>query len=304
MTKHASYPHFPLHLLHARPPSYSSRTAPPLRKRRTGQFMEPRANGDSYGHSSQTNYPFSAVAAGAVARAKGGVGAIGSSVKDLPPMPMAILAGSRGGRLVASGISIAGDRGGGGFNIKVARAAARDASQRAAAAAELRKSEGGGRGKGGGGRSPPRAVALRQRKPNQGRGHGEKRGGKVSAWVWNKGKPAASSRATAPSKSAREVFGGAGEGSTSTDSKHGSGNSLSQGSASTGGSRTEGSSSVGLVGETVGMASTKTRGLNGDSVIWAPSRRMPQTSASTKGWKGDGASQGETIRRLVHMGLF
>lgn len=46
---------------------------------------------------------------------------------------MAILAGSRGGRLVASGITVAGDRDGCGFNVKVARAAAREAERIAAA---------------------------------------------------------------------------------------------------------------------------------------------------------------------------
>lgn len=45
---------------------------------------------------------------------------------------MAVLAGSRGGRLVASGVTIAGDCGGGGFNVKLAKAAAREAARLAA----------------------------------------------------------------------------------------------------------------------------------------------------------------------------
>lgn len=62
---------------------------------------------------------------------------------------MAILAGSRGGRLVASSIRIAGDRGGRGFNVKAARAAAKEVARLAAATEALGPGDARGGGRGG-----------------------------------------------------------------------------------------------------------------------------------------------------------
>eukprot|EP00752_Nemacystus_decipiens_P009657 g8628.t1 len=61
--------------------------------------------------------------------------ALDKTIKGLPPM--AVLAASHGGRLVASGITVAGDRGGGGFNVKAARTAARTALRQTALVQEI-----------------------------------------------------------------------------------------------------------------------------------------------------------------------
>lgn len=234
---------------------------------------------------------------------------------------VAILAGSRGGRLVASGITIAGDRGGGGFNVKLAKLAAREASRHAAVAKELSKDEShqGSRG---------RTTAPMSGRPPHGnvqqvgRAHG-KEAGKASSWGWGRGRESVKNSRKGVSQGVRRVCaawdrgatnvsgsmqGGTGGGAHSSSGSFApaSGGAVSAGTVSSGGGSgdgTDGSTSVAMAGDVVSAKQT-TRGLNVDSVVWAPSRRVSRSSPSSRGRRDDGSGQGETIRRLVHMGMF
>lgn len=89
---------------------------------------------------------------GTIPVARFGVGSASASMDQMTGLPpVAILAGSRGGRLVVSGVTIAGDRGGGGFNITAARAAAKEGVRLAAVKEGL--SPGKARGDGRSGRN-------------------------------------------------------------------------------------------------------------------------------------------------------
>ncbi|CAM9375677.1 unnamed protein product, partial [Ectocarpus fasciculatus] len=245
------------------------------------------------------------------------------TIKGLPPV--AVLAGSHGGRLIASGITIAGDRGGGGFNVKAARAAARTATRRAALAEELAKEAERSRRK-------RNKADRRARKTNgpgasrqqrQGIHNGQElRGGRgPSSWGLGQGGGRKLSR--------RAVLGNDGDTIGTTGEvlpggvPHNGGGALapsfggmaqSAGSVGSGGGGsivgTEVSEST-VVLPAEGAADTrKLRGLNKDSVVWASTRRgSSRSSTSSKNrrrwhYKEEGLGQVETIRRLVHMGIF
>ena len=242
---------------------------------------------------------------------------------------MAILAGSSGGRLVSSGITITGDRERGGFNVELARAAAREVRVEESAAAMLATSDEDRQGS-----SDWRATngSLRQRRRNAGQGGRVTRDVGAPLWGWkqDKGKPCRKPLArhlpsgggmssagrrqqastppisdTYANTGAHHKYGGGGGpfpasscGGVSSDSV------VSGGGGSVVG--TEGSSgrSALLVGGSAGAPHSKEKGLSADSVRWWSSRRtfrpahfhQAQGGASTVG-------QGETIRTLVHMGM-
>lgn len=66
----------------------------------------------------------------------------------------------------------------------------------------------------------------------------------------------------------------------------------------------DGSMGRGMELTATGNVATKKHGLTMDSVSWASSRMKSRSTPSDGGRRGDGAGQAETIRRLVHMGLF
>lgn len=250
--------------------------------------------------------PVSSNAANVTTTSTGEVQATGHSASGLPPV--AVLAGSRGGRLIASGISIAGDQRGGGFNIKLARGLARQASLRAAAEIQLEK---GSRARNGSRKTESFLGGSRLRNLRQGRG--PKRGGGVSTWGWGRGKDNPSRanstktvRKGGSIKDNKAVGTGSGAhvgsvGSLGPSSPGvGSSGSAVSGGGSFGG--TEGSGLGNTVGDVIRTAGA-TRRLNADSVMWVSSKRMSQPTSLSRRKKSDGCGQGETIRRLVHMGL-
>eukprot|EP00903_Cladosiphon_okamuranus_P012920 g12063.t1 len=240
------------------------------------------------------------------------------TIKGLPPM--AILAVSHGGRLVASGITVAGDRGGGGFNVKAARAAARTALREATIAQQLAIEE---ERKAKMVRTGPRNRVVadtgcrrRQRQGLLGSRRSRERCASplgVGQHQDINGKP-----------SRKPTTGAAVSGSTHSIGNHSSGGSLapsfggtvhSSGSVASGGNasnlETEASHSVGpsareAASGTVAEAARKLRGLEEDRVFWASSMgrfgRSRSSSKNRRRWK-DGAGQVETIQRLVHMGM-
>lgn len=245
----------------------------------------------------------------------GGEAALDKTIKGLPPM--AVLAGSHGGRLVASGITVAGDRGGGGFNVKAARAAARTALRQAGIAQELaieeeRKAKGARAG-------PRQRVAALAGCPRQQRRDllGSRRDGNrgASSWGWGQHHESGGKLSRKDTTSA-----------TASGSHHGVGHHSSGGSvAPSFGGTAHSSGSVGTGGGGVSIVGTeasssggpsireaeatrKLRGLNEDSVIWASSMRGSNSSRNgssreRRRRKEDRAGQVETIQRLVHMGL-
>ncbi|CAM9206262.1 unnamed protein product [Scytosiphon promiscuus] len=262
--------------------------------------------------------------------ASGGEGTAGKIIDGLPPV--AILAGSHGGRLVASGITIAGNRGGGGFNVSAARAAARSARRDAALAQELAREEElerGRRDRRGHGRTKDTTTTPGGARQQRQGLRGDKRGVDLgaSSWGWGQGKGRVLSRSTPPAlastagaKSKQETEAKNNDSEQLISSTGGSlapsfgGTAHSSGSIGSGG---DGSvvvteppdSGLSVGGPLKGGAGTlqNIRGLNEDSVLWASTRRgSSRTSASSRNRtrKADGAGQVETIRRLVHMGLF
>ncbi len=235
--------------------------------------------------------------------------AMGKTIKGLPPV--AILAGSHGGRLVASGITIAGDRGGGGFNVKAARAAARTARRQAALAEELAREE--ERSKARGARAGPRkkapAVPTKMRGRTQGNFRGRRKGDHgAPSWGWGRhqgNRKPTSATASHPSSggSVAPPFGGGAHSSCSVGSG-GGGSTATMEVHSSGVLSNQERPGAGLRAE----AARPRRGLNEDSVVWVSSRRgSARSSWSAKNRQRreeDGAGQVETIRRLVHMGLF
>lgn len=246
--------------------------------------------------------------------------ALDKDIKGLPPM--AVLAASHGGRLVASGITVAGDRGGGGFNVKAARAAAKTALREAAIAQELAIEEerkarmartgprnrvdalaGCGRGQ--------RLVLLGSRRnrdrgaPSRGWGQHQDIGGKLSR------KP---TTGAAVCMSPHGVGNHSSGGSLAPSF---GGTALSSGSVASGGSasivETDASNSAGpsIREAACGRAAEaprQLRGLNEDSIVWASSMRGSSGSRSSsrnrRRRQEGGAGQVETIHRLVHMGMF
>ncbi|CAB1110919.1 unnamed protein product [Ectocarpus sp. CCAP 1310/34] len=264
-----------------------------------------------------TGEPANAVARGA------GESPMDKTIKGLPPV--AVLAGSHGGRLIASGITIAGDRGGGGFNVKAARAAARTATRRAALAEELAKE--GERNRRKRNKADKRARttigtgASRQQRQGTQNGRTLHGGRGPSSWGIGQGDDCKSSRRAILDNDG-DGIGAAGETSPGGVPNNGGG-SL----APSFGGMTQSVGSVGSVGggsivgteaseSTValpaeGAADTrKLRELNEDSVVWVSTRRgSGRSSASSKNRRQrqnqkEGSGQVETIRRLVHMGLF
>lgn len=232
----------------------------------------------------------------------------GKTIAGLPPV--AILAGSHGGRLVASGITIAGDRGGGGFNVKAAKAAARTARRQEALAEELAREEERSKARGGGAgpRKKAPAVPGKMREHMQGV-RGRRKGDRgASSWGWGRPqgnwKPT-SATASYPSSggSVTPTFGGAAHSSGSVGSG-GGGSTATMEVCSSGTLSHQELPGAGMRAE----AARPRRGLNEDSVVWASSRRgSARSSWSTKNRQRreeDGVGQVETIRRLVHMGLF
>ncbi|CAM9705457.1 unnamed protein product, partial [Ectocarpus sp. 4 AP-2014] len=288
-----------------------------LQGRPLGEWLEQPEGESVIPYTDGTGEPVNAVARGA------GESPMDKTIKGLPPV--AVLAGSHGGCLIASGITIAGDRGGGGFNVKAARAAARTATRRAALAEELANE--GERNKRKRNKADRRARTTigtgASRRQRQGTQNGrELHGGRSpSSWGLGQGDNRKASR-RAISGSDGDGIGAAGEISPGGVPHHGGG-SL----APSFGGMTQSVGSVGSVGggcivgteaseSTVvlpveGAADTrKLRELNEDSVVWASTRRgSGRSSASSKNRrqrqnKEEGSGQVETIRRLVHMGLF
>lgn len=250
----------------------------------------------------------------------GGEAALDKTIKGLPPM--AVLAASHGGRLVASGITVAGDRGGGGFNVKAARTAARTALRQAALAQELAiEEERKARAARAGPRHRVAALARCPRGQRQGP-LGSRRDGDrgASSWGWGK------HQESGGKLSRNATTGAATGGSPLGAGYHSSGDSLtpsfggtplstgsvgSRGGASIVGSEAASSSGTSLreaAGGRAAEAARKLRGLNEDSVLWASSMRRSSMSGSSsrnrRRRKEDGAGQVETIQRLVHMGMF
>lgn len=245
------------------------------------------------------------------------------TIKGLPPV--AVLAGSHGGRLIASGITIAGDRGGGGFNVKAARAAARTATRRAALAEELAKEGERNRRKrnkvdrraritsGPGGSRQQRQGTKNGRELHGGHG--------PSSWGLGQGGGRKLSR-RAISSNDGDAIGTVGEISPGGVSLNGGGAltpsfggmAQSAGSVGSGGGGsivgTETSESTVMLPAEGAAETRKLRELNEDSVVWASTRwGSGRSSASSKNRrrrhnKEEGSGQVETIRRLVHMGLF
>lgn len=254
---------------------------------------------------------------------------IGKAIEGLPPT--AILAGSHGGRLVASGIVISGDRGGGGFNVKAAKTAAKTALRQVALAQELATEE--ERNKATRDRAGPRMRAKnfsggsreRRQVPSGSRRYGD---GGASSWGWGQqrnSRKAATTFGRTSRTANRGVIGASACGGSAQGVGYSNtggplapsfeGSVYSGSGGSVGGARagTDASESVGSTGnEVVGAAGAATaqhlRELNEDSVMWASSRRGSSRSSSclrnrTRRKEG-GEGQVETIRRLVHMGLF
>ncbi|CAM9150457.1 unnamed protein product, partial [Hapterophycus canaliculatus] len=221
---------------------------------------------------------------------------VGKTIDGLPPI--AILAGSHGGRLVASGITIAGDRGGGGFNVSAARAAARAALRDAALAQELAREVELERGREDRIRRRTKTASTFQvgsRQKRQGLRPSKRTGDRgASSWGWGQGNarklsrstPTTSTKALGTSSRNKGVAGA----SSSPRGQYSSGGSLapsfggtahSSGSIGSGGDEsivgTEPSGSAGAyVGEPRkggAVAVQKVRGLNEDSVVWASTRR-------------------------------
>lgn len=230
---------------------------------------------------------------------------------------MAVLAASHGGRLVASGITVAGDRGGGGFNVKAARAAARTAMRQAALAQELASEE---ERKARVFRAGEAKRVCPRGKQRQGLLGGRRDGGRrAPSWGWGQ------HQESGGKLSRKSTTGAAASGSLHGVGHHSSGGSLapsfggtalSSGSVGSGGGAsivgTEASSSgTPSIREAAGgraaEAARKLRGLNEDSVVWASSMRASSRSGSSsrnrQRRKEHGAGQVETIQRLVHMGM-
>lgn len=250
---------------------------------------------------------------------------IGKAIQGLPPK--AVLAGSHGGRLVASGIIISGDRGGGGFDVKAARTAARTTLRQMALAQELAMEEERSkarRSRAGPTTSMKESLGLRRRRRGNlpSRQHGD---GSASLWGWrhqrNDRQPASAFGRTSPSRNrvasagsaAKEGYSNCGDSlapSFEGSARHsGSGGSVGGGK----GVGTDASGSVGITSkQVVAVPGTATaqhlRGLNEDSVVWASSRRGSSRSSSCSRTRRrqnkGGEGQVETIQRLVHMGLF
>lgn len=96
----------------------SSSTNPLVRRRARGATPIP--------HSPR---PLFAGAGAATGNAYGAKQSTVYGVNSLPPV--AVLATSRGGRLVASGITVTNDQVDGGYNVKLAQTAAREAVEKA-----------------------------------------------------------------------------------------------------------------------------------------------------------------------------
>lgn len=248
--------------------------------------------------------------------------AFDKTIKGLPPM--AVLAASHGGRLVASAITVAGDRGGGGFNVKAARGAARVAMKQAALAQELAiEEERKARKARPGPRNRVAALAGCPRRPRRGlpsSKHGGDRNRGASSWGRGQHQEGDGKllRSAATSAAAGGSPRGAGHlsGGGSLAPSFG-GAALSSGSVGSGGGAsivdTEASVSAGpsireLRGGGAADVVRTLRGLKEDSVVWASSMRGSSRSSSSsrnrRRRKEDGAGQVETIQRLVHMGMF
>lgn len=234
------------------------------------------------------------------------------AVKELPTV--AVLAGSRGGRLVASSITIEGDLGGGGFNVKIARAAAREALRQAAAAKELQLQEKKARGGELKGMAFVKTAQPQQSNNRRGRGASSQCWDRKSASLFSGGTTAKSKvKHSAPKAGVREIMvvdstvrhdthiareGGIENSSVATEeSAHG--DTLTGESASVAGKSCSGA----FRKDPKGVVK-KMRGLNKDSVAWSPSMRIPRPSPSMRGRENNGVGQGATIRQLVHMGIF
>lgn len=257
----------------------------------------------------------------------GGEAALDKTIKGLPPR--AVLAGSHGGRLVASGITVAGDRGGGGFNVKVARAAAKTALRKAALAHELAREEARKARRATCRAGPRKRIAAFASCPRQrrqgllgGRQDDGDRGTSSSRKGWGQHQQGGG-KLKLPRNAANSA---AASGSPHGAGHHTSGGSLAPsfggtalcpGSVGSGGGtsivETETSSSASpsireAVGGGAAEAARKLRGLSEDSVGWASSMRESHESRSSsrnrRRRNEDGAGQVETIQRLVHMGLF
>lgn len=233
---------------------------------------------------------------------------------------MAVLAASHGGRLVASGITVAGDRRGGGFSVKEARAAARTALKQAALAQELAIEEDRKvRTARAGPRNKVAALARCSRGQRQGL-LGSKPDGDHGSSSWGRGQ-----HQEIGGKLSRKATTGAAASGIGQHSSGGSlapsfgGTALSSGSVGSGGGggasivETEASSSAGpslreAAGSRAAEAARKLRGLNEDSIVWASSMRGSSrsgfSSRNRQRRNADGVGQVETIQRLVHMGIF
>lgn len=235
--------------------------------------------------------------------------------KSNPRPPVAILACSRGGRLVASGITVTVDQRGR-CNVKAARVAAKEATRLATMGKEqvhedIRKHNFR--------RTPSTGAGHRRRRCDRGvvktggEGGGHKERGGASSWALTRDNRFNATSTEQPKHSAYSARVRTGA-SVSTKQQHQRGDSVapssfvfSSGSCTSAGGgsigETEGSTLGALAGDTV-QETRKTRGIDGDSVAWISSRRTSRPTPSFRARRGDGPGQGETIRRLVHMGLF
>ena len=246
--------------------------------------------------------------------------AIGGTTQSLPPV--AILAGSSGGRLVSSGIAIVGDRERGGFNVEVARATAREVLVKETTANKLTNDE----DRQGSDWRVMDGSCRRQRNEGQ--------GGRVTdnvgahSWGWNQekatpsrkplvGHPAGGGMSSAGRRQQASTPTRNGYVSTGVNHKYGGGgssfpappcggvssDSVVSGCGSSGIGTESASGRNAIAGGTVGIPHKK-QGLSADSVRWWSSTRTSRPSDLYRTQRGaTTVGQGETIRTLVHMGL-
>lgn len=241
---------------------------------------------------------------------------------------VAILAGSSNGRLISSGITIAGDRERGGFNVEVARAAAREAFEKEISTNTLSSSE---HRQATVGRVQKGFRSSNQYRRNLGEGGRVlQRDGGAPSWGWNQDKharpagkplgrpPGWMSAARSHRHQTNITAGSDGFVGNSVGHKYGGGSfpapscggasceSVASGVGGTSFVGTEGSSGKSALAGSVAVRGgvQNVQGLSADSVRWWSSRGPSRSSSRPYRSQGGGrGGQGETIRTLVHMGL-
>lgn len=239
--------------------------------------------------------------------------------------PIAVLASSRGGRIVASEISVTGNCSGGGFNANVANATATKVGHRAATERDSvdgkkgrrTRTRDGADGWNSKGRSWERAGMARHGKidltakknrinSRGGPGSWDRTSSLAVTDSWNSNEGERVSSFGSAFQATKDVsLGGTSYCSHGSTFSPSSGVVVSSSCASHGGSgvRIENLQGDSLTSLTGGDVVPKRHALTAESVLWIPSRRKLRLTSSSRAPRQDRLGQGETIRRLVHMGL-